>query len=405
MNQYSVQIVEGGVTAAAGYLAAGVAAGIKYIGKKDVALIFSQQPATAAGMYTTNRVQAAPLRLTRRHIAAGHPVQAIVVNSGNANACTGPQGESDALAMAGRVAEKLGLNPENVLVASTGVIGQPMPMGKVLAGIEAAAAALSREGGTDAAEAIMTTDTELKQHALAVSTSAGRFVIGGMAKGSGMIHPNMATMLCFLTTDAAVPAEFLQQCLRQAVEATFNQISVDGDTSTNDMVVLLANGAAGVRIEPGSPQAAAFQDALEQICTVLAKKIARDGEGATHLIQARVQGAATLQDARRAARAIVSSSLFKAAVFGRDANWGRIICALGYSGASFDPQRVDIFLGEVQVAADGCGLAFDEEKAAGVLAREQVDVIVDLKQGGYSALAWGCDLTYEYVKINGSYRT
>ncbi|MFZ5592534.1 MAG: bifunctional glutamate N-acetyltransferase/amino-acid acetyltransferase ArgJ, partial [Bacillota bacterium] len=263
----------------------------------------------------------------------------------------------------------------------------------------------SREGGTDAAEAIMTTDTELKQCALAVTTPQGSFVLGGMAKGSGMIHPNMATMLCFLTTDAAVPAAFLQQCLRQAVDATFNQISVDGDTSTNDMVVLLANGASGVPIEPGSPQADAFQAALQQVCTELAKKIARDGEGATHLIQALVKGAPTLADARRAAKAIISSNLFKAAVFGRDANWGRIICALGYSGADFDPQRVDIYLGDVQVAADGCGLPFDEERAAQVLAREQVDVIVDFKQGEYSALAWGCDLTYEYVKINGSYRT
>ncbi|MBY6277081.1 bifunctional glutamate N-acetyltransferase/amino-acid acetyltransferase ArgJ [Symbiobacterium thermophilum] len=397
----------GGVTAPAGFVAAGACADIKGngAGKKDVALLASRVPCAAAGVYTTNLVKAAPVVLTRGRTETGE-LQAVVANSGNANACTGEQGIRDAAEMARLAAEALGIRPELVGVASTGVIGVPLPMDRVSAGIRAAAAALSPEGGADAAEAIMTTDTFPKQVAARLEIGGATVTIGAMAKGSGMIHPNMATMLGFVTTDAAVDAAALREALREATDRSFNMITVDGDTSTNDMVLVLANGLAGnPRIMPGSAHYRAFADALAAVLIHLAKEIARDGEGATKLIEVRVKGAATLSDARKAARAVCGSNLVKAAVFGEDANWGRVLAALGYSGAQFDPGRVDLWLGDLQMMRAGEPVAFDEAAAARVLREKEVVFTADLHAGECEATAWGCDLTYDYVKINGSYRT
>jgi len=395
----------GGVTAPQGFLAAGVAAGVKYKGRRDIALIFSEVPARAAGVFTTNLVKGAPVLVTMERISRGR-ARAVVVNSGNANTCNGEQGIRDARAMAQETARVLNIPEEDVLVASTGVIGQPMPMGRILPGIAAAARELSPGGGAAAAEAIMTTDTEPKETALSVTLSGHTVTIGGMAKGSGMIHPNMATMLCFITTDAAVSAPCLQEMLRHAVDRSFNMISVDGDTSTNDMVLALANGRAGnPEITAENEDYHLLRDALTEVCTRLARAVARDGEGATKLLEVKVINAASERDARLAARAVVASNLVKTAIYGQDANWGRIICAAGYSGAHFDPDRVDIYLGDIMVARDGVALPFDEEAASSVLAGREVRVLVDLKSGKYEATAWGCDLTGEYVNINASYRT
>jgi glutamate N-acetyltransferase/amino-acid N-acetyltransferase len=381
-----------------------VSAGIKN-GKKDVAVIFSDREAAAAGVFTTNRVKAAPVQLTMRHIESGR-ARAVVVNSGNANACNGPRGLEDARAMAARAGELLGVPAQQVLVGSTGVIGQPLPMDKVLPGIERAVAELSREGGLDAAEAIMTTDIFAKEAAVTLELGGRETVVGGMAKGSGMIHPNMATMLGFITTDAAIAPGWLGKALLQAVERTFNMITVDGDTSTNDMVVALANGAAGNRVIDGEgPDFTAFCAALEEVCRNLAVAIARDGEGATKLLEVRVRGARTERDARTAARAVAASNLVKSAVFGEDANWGRVLCAVGYSGADFDPDAVDVFIGDEKVAENGAALPFSEERAARALAGKHVVITIDMKTGDAGATAWGCDLTYDYVRINGSYRT
>lgn len=399
-----VKQIPGGVTAPRGFTAAGVSAGIKN-GKKDVAVIFSDREAAAAGVFTTNRVKAAPVQLTMRHIESGR-ARAVVVNSGNANACNGPRGLEDARAMAARAGELLGVPAQQVLVGSTGVIGQPLPMDKVLPGIERAVAELSREGGLDAAEAIMTTDIFAKEAAVTLELGGRETVVGGMAKGSGMIHPNMATMLGFITTDAAIAPGWLGKALLQAVERTFNMITVDGDTSTNDMVVALANGAAGNRVIDGEgPDFTAFCAALEEVCRNLAVAIARDGEGATKLLEVRVRGARTERDARTAARAVAASNLVKSAVFGEDANWGRVLCAVGYSGADFDPDAVDVFIGDEKVAENGAALPFSEERAARALAGKHVVITIDMKTGDAGATAWGCDLTYDYVRINGSYRT
>lgn len=397
----------GGVTAPAGFVAAGVCADIKGKGgtKKDVALLASRVPCTAAGVYTTNLVKAAPVLLTRERTQTGQ-LQAVVANSGNANACTGEQGLRDAAEMARLAGAALGIPPERVGVASTGVIGVPLPMDRVAAGIAAAAAALSEDGGDDAARAIMTTDTRPKQIAVRLDLGGTAVTLGAMAKGSGMIHPNMATMLGFVTTDADVEAGALQAALQEATERSFNMITVDGDTSTNDMVVVLANGLAGnPRITLDSAHYRAFADALAAVLIHLAKEIARDGEGATKLIEVRVKGAASLSDARRAARAVCGSSLVKAAVFGEDANWGRVLAALGYSGASFDLGRVDLWLGDVQMMRAGEPVPFDEAAAARVLKQAEVVFTADLHAGECEATAWGCDLTCDYVKINGSYRT
>ena len=397
--------IPGGVTASQGFLASGVPAGLKRNGALDVALVFSEVPAAAAGVYTTNRVKAAPLVLTRSRVEQGK-VRAVIVNAGNANACTGPKGMSDAQAMARSAAEALAIAEEQVLVASTGVIGVPLPVAKIAAAAPRAVAELSRENHSAAAQAIMTTDLMAKEYAVELPIKNKRITIGGMAKGSGMIHPNMATMLCFITTDASISGEVLQQALKQAVDRSFNMITVDGDTSTNDMVVVLANGKAGnAEIVQDTEDYRRFYGALKEVCTALAKMIARDGEGATRLVEVQVTGGPSREDAGRAAKAVAGSNLFKAAVFGKDANWGRILCALGYSGATFDPAGTDIFIGEVQVAKDGGALEFDEERAVEMLSLDPVQIYVDLKSGAHSATAWGCDLTYDYVRINGSYRT
>ncbi|MDD3652758.1 MAG: bifunctional glutamate N-acetyltransferase/amino-acid acetyltransferase ArgJ [Desulfotomaculaceae bacterium] len=401
----SINNLSGGVTAASGFQAGVATAGIKNIQKKDIALIYSTVPAVAAGVFTTNTVKAAPLLVTMQRISKGK-AQAIVVNSGNANACNGDQGISDAREMTAAAARALGIPEELVLVASTGVIGQKLPMDKVLPGVLEAAGAISPAGGAMAAEAIMTTDTFPKEAVCQIEINGKVVTIGGMAKGAGMMHPNMATMLCFITTDAAIDVADLARALKRAVEQSFNMVTVDHDTSTNDMLVALANGLAGNKKIVGESKAfQLFQDSLTDVCTSLAMDIARDGEGATKLIQVEVRNALSILDARRAARAVAGSNLVKAAVFGRDANWGRIICAAGYSGSNFDPNLVDIFLGDEQVASNGCSLNFSEERALEFLNSDTVRIILDFKMGEAGAVAWGCDLTYDYVRINAEYRS
>ena len=404
-------IFENAVTQTPGFKAAGVHVGVKTSNKekKDVALIYSEKPCAVAGMFTTNVVKAAPVYYDMKVVENGR-AQAIIANSGNANACTGEQGEIDAAAMAAAAGAVLGLKAEEVLVCSTGVIGHNMPMDRVLSGIKAAAANLSSDGGRDAAEAILTTDVYRKEISKTVDLNGITVTISGMAKGSGMICPNMATMLCFITTDAAIDSKVLQMALKESVALSFNQISVDGDMSTNDTVLMLANGMAGnAAITPKSDSYQKFVAVLKDICFYLAKKIARDGEGATHLLEAQVIHAASEEDALKAAKSVVSSDLVKAAIFGKDANWGRIICAAGYSGAKFDQSKVDISLssysGEITVAKNGGGLEFDEDYALKILSEENITAIIDLKAGEFSGKAWGCDLTYDYVKINADYRT
>jgi glutamate N-acetyltransferase/amino-acid N-acetyltransferase len=407
MHMDSLTVINGGINAPMGFKAAGVNACIRKKNKCDLSLIFSQYPASAAGVFTLNKVKAAPLLLTMSNLESGM-AQAVVVNSGNANSCNGQQGMTDARRMAELTGELLGIDPDLVVVSSTGVIGQPLPMDKIEQGIQMASSALSenKDEGTAAAEGIMTTDTILKETAVRINVGGKPVTIGAMAKGSGMIHPNMATMLCFITTDASVPAACLKDMLRKAVDKSFNMVTVDGDTSTNDMVVILANGAAGSEtLDSGHPDLPVFQSALNHICIKLAKMIAGDGEGATKTIEVQVKGACSQADARKAASAIAGSNLVKTAVFGEDANWGRIITALGYSGAKFNPDVVDIFLGHVQVAQDGVGLAFDEIAAQEILQGTETVITVDLKNGEASATAWGCDLTYDYIRINASYRT
>jgi glutamate N-acetyltransferase/amino-acid N-acetyltransferase len=402
-----MQIIKGGVTAPAGFKAAGVHANIKGKGlpKKDVAIIVSSVPCTAAGVYTLSEVKAAPVLLTQALTATGR-LQAVVANSGNANACTGAQGLADAKRMTEVAAEALGLDPQLVGVASTGVIGVNLPMDRVTAGIKAAAAAVSADGADAAAEAIMTTDTFPKQYAVRFELDGTPVTIGAMAKGSGMIHPNMGTMLGFVTTDAAITAEALLAALRAATDVSYNMITVDGDTSTNDMVVILANGLAGNEIvQLGTPAYETFLGALTEAMTVLAKAIARDGEGATKLIEVQVTGAADEAAARAIAKTIVGSSLVKTAAYGADANWGRIIAAAGRAGVPINPFTVTIALGEILVLKDSTPVPFSEEEALAYLKGDSIVIKVDLQMGQAAATAWGCDLTYDYVKINASYRT
>lgn len=399
--------VPGGVTAASGFLAAGVRSGLRKPGdlRPDLALLFSEVPAAAAGVFTTNRVQAAPVLVSREHIARGR-ARAVVANSGGANACTGERGVADARRMAAVAAEALGVQVGEVLVASTGVIGVPLPMEKVEAGIRRAAEALRADGNDDAALAITTTDLVPKTAARRFSLGGRTVTVGGIAKGSGMIKPNMATMLCFLTTDAAVEPHLLRQALTAAVDRSFNMITVDNDTSTNDTVFMLANGLAGnTPLQAGTPDSRLFQQALDEVCMELAKAIARDGEGATKLLEVAVLGAASAADARKAALAVAGSSLVKTAVFGADANWGRVMAAIGYSGAEFDPAKVDIDLGPMPWVVGGQSAGFDEAAAKELLSRPEVHIEIRLNRGEARAVAWGCDLTYDYVKINGSYRS
>ena len=403
----------GAVTAAQGFQAAGVHAGIKTSNhtKKDVAMIYSTVPCVVAGVFTTNVVKAAPVRYDMEIVKKG-VARAIVVNSGNANACTGQQGMDDVKETAEYAGGLMGINSDEVLVCSTGVIGHTLPMDRIKEGIASAHSALSDspEGGHDAAQAILTTDVYLKEISYTIDLDGVPVTIGGMAKGSGMICPNMATMLAFITTDASIEGNVLKKLMKEAADLSFNQISVDGDMSTNDTMLMMANGLAGnAKIEEGTKNYDLFMEALLKITAYLAKKIARDGEGATHLFEAEVINAPDEKSARKIAKSIVSSNLVKAAIFGKDANWGRIICAAGYAGVDFDPSLVDIYLksanGSILVAQNGGGLEFNEEEALDILKEENVFAVVDLKSGNASGKAWGCDLTYDYVKINADYRT
>ncbi len=400
--------IEGGVCAARGFVANGVHCGIrKNKEKKDLALIFSQTPAKGAAVYTTNLVKGAPLRVTKAHLADGM-ARAVICNSGNANTCNA-NGIEIANQMCELTAAQLGIQPEEVVVASTGVIGQKLDIAPIAAGIPPLAAGLDCHS-EPAAQAIMTTDTAVKQAAVEFTVGGVTCRLGGIAKGSGMIHPNMATMLVFLTTDCAISAEMLQKALRGDVAETFNMLSIDGDTSTNDMVVVLANGQAGnAEIAAEGEDFAAFMKALNTVTICLCRQIAADGEGATRLLECKVTGAPTLADAKLAAKSVVCSSLFKAAIFGADANWGRVLCALGYSGANIDVDKIEVAFrspaGIITVCENGAGVDFSEEEAKKILLEKEIEVLVDLHQGTAASAAWGCDLTYDYVRINGDYRT
>lgn len=404
--------VDGGVTAPKGFLAAGGSAGIKKEGIKDMAIVYSQVPCAGAGVFTTNVVKAAPVKWDKLVVDESNYVQAVVVNSGVANACTGEEGYQYCVDMASKAGEKLDIPTHSVLVASTGVIGRQLPMDKIMAGIEALVPQLGddREHAHIAAEAIMTTDTKPKEIAVEVEIEGKTVTVAGMCKGSGMIHPNMATMLCFVTSDAAISHEMLQKALSDDVIDTFNMISVDGDTSTNDSVLVLANGLAENEAITSEGEAYdTFCAALHEVMVELSKKIAGDGEGCTCLFEAKVISAQTKEQARTLAKSIICSSLTKAAIFGHDANWGRILCAMGYSGASFDPEKVDIYFeskaGKLKIVEDGVDTGYSEEKATEILSQEEVTAIADIKMGEEEAAAWGCDLTYDYVKINGDYRS
>jgi glutamate N-acetyltransferase/amino-acid N-acetyltransferase len=400
----------GGVTAPQGFKASGVHCGIrKNKEKKDLALIWSEAPCAAAAVYTTNRVIGQPLIVTKEHLADGR-AQAVIVNSGNANTCTGEAGLAAARRMAELVAERLPIPASDVVVASTGVIGVPLEISVIEAGMDALVAGLSKSGSIDAREAIMTTDTMKKEAALSLDIGGKTVTIGAMAKGSGMIHPNMATMLGFVTTDCAISRELLQKALSDSVRRTFNRVSVDGDTSTNDMVVVLANGAAGnPAIVAEDQDYRDFAEALDWIDTELARMIARDGEGATKLVECTVSGAVSEDEAEALAKSVITSSLVKTALFGSDANWGRVLCALGYTKSTFDPDKVDLAFessrGYIEVCKAGAPLPFSEEKAKKVLGDQEVMILVSLNAGEAEATAWGCDLSYEYVRINGDYRT
>ena len=404
------QPVAGGVCAAKGFSAAGVHCGIRRNHSKlDLALIKADVRCAGAGCYTTNKVYGAPITVDREHLADGY-AQAILVNSGNANTCA-PGGVELARATCDLAAKALGIDAADVLPASTGVIGQAMELAPFEAGVPAAAARLraDAEGSREAATAIMTTDTHPKEYAVAFTAGGKTCHIGAIAKGSGMIHPNMATMLLFMTTDAGVEPAVLQQALSTVVPATFNQISVDGDTSTNDTVLLLASGLAGVQILPGTPDYAAFLAALTAVAEHLCRELAADGEGATKLLECTVTGAPDLATARAVSKSVIHSTLFKAAMFGADANWGRALCAIGYSGAQVDVEAVKLAFcskaGSVLVCEQGRGVAFSEDLAKQVLSEDEIVVEIGLGDGAAQATAWGCDLTYDYVKINGDYRT
>ena len=404
-----MDFVKGGVCAAKGFSASGVHCGIrKNQTKRDIALIYSEKSAHAAAVYTTNLVKGAPLTVTKENIADGK-AQAIICNSGNANTCNanGPEIARETCSLVGR---ELGIDPRDVIVASTGVIGQPMDIAPFRTGIPQLVKQLSKEGSSQAAEGIMTTDTALKEVAVSFEAGGKTCTIGGIAKGSGMIHPNMATMLVFITTDAAISSAMLQKALSGDIQNTFNMISIDGDTSTNDMVSILANGMAGNQeITAEGTDFEAFMKALNTVTVYLCRRIAGDGEGATKLLECKVDGAKTEEAAKTTAKAVICSSLVKAAMFGADANWGRILCAIGYSGADGDVSKVEVQFrsvkGSVLVCKDGAGVEFSEEKAKEILLEKEIEILVSLHEGQGKACAWGCDLTYDYVKINGDYRT
>ena len=403
---------DGGVTAAKGFLAASTAAGIKYKDRMDMAMIYSEKPCKAAGTFTTNIVKAAPVKWDQEVVSASPYAQAVVVNAGIANACTGAEGYGYFLDTAKAAAEALQIPESAVLVASTGVIGMQLPMDRITAGIKAMAPGLSGtlEGGTAASKAIMTTDTVNKEVAATFTAGGKTVTIGGMCKGSGMIHPNMCTMLSFVTTDLAISKELLTEALREDIKDTYNMISVDGDTSTNDTVLLLANGMAGnPEITEKNEDYREFVKALNFINETLAKKMAGDGEGCTALFEVKIVGAETKAQAVTLAKSVITSSLTKAAIFGHDANWGRILCAMGYSGAVFDPENVDLYFesaaGKLQIIENGVALPYSEEEATKILSEPEVTATADIKMGSCSATAWGCDLTFDYVKINADYRS
>ena len=404
--------INGGVTAPKGFLASGLNAGIKNQTKKDMAMVFSSTPCAAAGVFTTNLVKAAPVNWDKEIVTTSPYVQAVVVNSGIANACTGAEGLGYCADTAAEAAAALNIPKTAVLVASTGVIGKQLPIDKIKSGVTALSKVLgsSREDAKLAAEAIMTTDTKSKEVACTLELDGKQVTVAGMCKGSGMIHPNMCTMLCFVTTDAAISHELLQKALSEDVVDTFNMISVDGDTSTNDTVLVMANGQAeNTPITKEGEDYKTFCEALHFIMLELSKKIAGDGEGCTCLFEATVIGAKDKNQARTIAKSVVCSSLTKAAVFGHDANWGRILCAMGYSGAQFDPEVVDIWLeskaGTIKIVENGIATDYSEETATKILSEEEVIAKMDIKEGNETATAFGCDLTYEYVKINGDYRS
>ncbi len=404
-----MKLIPGGVCAAKGFTASGVHCGIrKNRTKKDLALIFSETPASAAAVYTTNLVKGAPLTVTKAHLANGK-AQAILCNSGNANTCNA-DGIEIAETMSTLAADALGISADDMVIASTGVIGQPLDITPIASGIPALVKALSPDGGHDAAEGIMTTDTVLKEVAVEFELGGKTCRLGGIAKGSGMIHPNMATMLVFITTDAAISPEMLKKALSTDIADTFNMVSVDGDTSTNDMVTVLAGGLAGNPvITEENEDFAVFMKALNTVTVHLCRLIAGDGEGATKLLECRVSGAKDIPTAKTVAKSVICSSLLKAAMFGADANWGRVLCAIGYSGAEVDVSRVGVSFtsakGTVCVCENGAGIDFSEEKAKEILLEKEIDIVITLGDGNASATAWGCDLTYDYVKINGDYRT
>ena len=404
--------VKGGVTAAKGFEAASTAAGIKYKDRTDMALVYSQVPCVAAGTFTANVVKAAPVKWDQQVVKSGAKAQAVIVNSGIANACTGAEGFGYCKDTADAAAAALGVAADGVMIGSTGVIGKQIPIDKLTAGIKVLAEKKndSQENGTEAAKAIMTTDTYEKELAVEIEVGGKTVTIGGMAKGSGMIHPNMCTMLAFITTDAAITKEALQKALSEDVEDTYNMISVDGDTSTNDTAILLANGLAGNQeITYASPEYETFKEALHMVNETLAKKMAGDGEGATALFEVKVVGAESIKQAKTLAKSVVCSNLTKAAIAGHDANWGRILCAMGYSGVQFDPEKVDLFFeskaGKLQIIENGVATDYSEEVATKILSEPEITATADIKMGDYSATAWGCDLTHEYININADYRS
>ncbi|NCO66871.1 MAG: ornithine acetyltransferase [Candidatus Aquicultor secundus] len=401
MNKtYEIKQMNNGITAPKGFKAAGVACNIKQSGKKDVAVVASGTIANAAAVFTTNKASAAPIHVSKAHLADGK-AQAVAINSGNANACTGEAGEKNAARMAELTASAIGGKPEDIIVMSTGIIGVPLPIHKVANGIQAAVDALSPDGGCDAARAIMTTDTFSKEYAVSFDVDGREVRIGGMSKGSGMIEPNMATMLAVITTDARTTSDILADMLKKAVDKSFHAITVDGDTSTNDTVAILANGASGVEIT--AHNSGLFQEALDRVCIALAKFIVRDGEGATKFIEVEVRGAADDADAKKAAKAIANSNLVKTAFFGQDANWGRIVCAVGYSSATMDQSKIDVFYGDEKLVENGHPIAHDTAKVNELLKEKDIKVTVDLKIGEATSRVWTCDFSYDYVKINADY--
>lgn len=407
-----MKIIEGGVTAAQGFEAAGVPAAIKYQNRKDMAMVYSRTPCKAAGVFTSNVVKAAPVMWDKEVVLHSPYVQAVIVNSGIANAATGKQGYDCCRQTADKAAGLLGISADAVLVASTGVIGNQIPLDRLLAGVEKLSESKSGtiEAGTLAAEAIMTTDTVSKQAAVQIELGGKTVTVGGMCKGSGMIHPNMCTMLGFVTTDIAISKELLQVALSEDVIDTFNMISVDGDTSTNDTLVVLANGMAGnTEITAKNDDYYKFKEALNYVDTTLARMMAGDGEGATALFEVKVIHAKTKQEARTLSRSVIGSSLCKAAIYGHDANFGRFLCALGYSGVNFDPEKVELYFENneksILIYKDGVAADYSEEEASQILASPEVRVLVDMHMGEAEATAWGCDLSYDYVKINADYRS